>query len=158
MTSFESQTLFDETAVRILEELQADGRMSMAELGRRVALSAPAVAERVKRLEEAGVISGYRAVINPNRMGYSLSAIVRLSPHDSEYTTAARLKEAVVRRPEILDCWHTVGDDCFFLRIVVRDAAHLEQFLEGMMPLGRTSTAIVLSTTAEGRPIRPLAG
>jgi Lrp/AsnC family leucine-responsive transcriptional regulator len=58
----------------------------------------------------------------------------------------------------VLDCWHTVGDDCFYLRIVVRDAEHLERFLEGMMALGKTATAIVLSTTVEGRPVQPLVG
>ena len=130
----------------------------MAELGRRVSLSAPAVAERVKRLEDAGVITGYRAVVNPARLGYGLSAIVRLAPHVTARSTPGDLKAAVVRRPEVLDCWHTVGDDCFYLRIVVRDAEHLEGFLEGMMALGKTATAIVLSTTVEGRPVQPLVG
>jgi Lrp/AsnC family leucine-responsive transcriptional regulator len=158
MTSYESQALLDETAMRILEELQTDGRMTMAELGRRVALSAPAVAERVKRLEEAGIIKGYRAVVDPARLGYGLTAIVRMAPHVTERTTLDSLQASIGRLPEVLECWHTVGDDCFFMRVVLRDARHLECFLEEMMRLGKTSTAIVLSTTVEGRAVKPLVG
>ncbi|MCO6450642.1 MAG: Lrp/AsnC family transcriptional regulator [Caldilineales bacterium] len=155
MVAFLSNGVLDETAIRILEELQADARISLAELGRRVALSAPAVAERVKRLEEAGVIEGYRAVVNPRALGYGLTAIVRLAPQASENTTRREREQAVMRPPEVTDCWHTVGDDCFYLKVVVRDTEHLEQFLQSLLRIGKTSTSIVMSTAAEGRPIRP---
>jgi Lrp/AsnC family leucine-responsive transcriptional regulator len=81
-----------------------------------------------------------------------------MAPHLTQRTTLDGLQTSIGRLPEVLECWHTMGDDCFFLRVVLRDARHLECFLEEMMRLGKTSTAIVLSTTVEGRAVKPLVG
>ena len=99
---------------KILGELTADGRLSFAELGRRVSLSPPAVAERVQRLERVGVITGYRAEIDPRVLGYPLTAIVRVKPAPGQLP---RIPELAAEIPEIGECHRITGEDCFYLKL-----------------------------------------
>ncbi len=135
---------------RILAELQADARLSMAELGRRVHLSQPAVTERVRRLEEVGVISGYRAVVDSARLGYAIRAVIRVGRADE-----ARVRQAVEASPEVLTAFNVTGEDSWILEIAVRDVAHLEQVLQRYCALAETSTAIILKSVRENAPLRP---
>src|SRR5680860_357364 len=96
--------LLDETNRRILDELQADARLPLAELGRRVGMSAPAVGERVTRLEEAGVITGYRAVVDPRALGFGVSAIVRIRPATRPLATRPRSRTATGSRATTASC------------------------------------------------------
>lgn len=140
---------------RIVEALQEDGRLSWSELGRRVGLSQPAVAERVRRLEEAGVILGYHAVVDPARLGLGIRAFVRLRlGHGLE----ERLYARVALLPEVLECHRITGEDCLILQVAVASVQHLEQLLDQLKPFGMASTSIVLSSVVSHRPIACRAG
>src|SRR5213593_799591 len=107
----------DLTDRKIIGELTTDGRASLAELGRRVNLSSPAVAERVQRLERAGVITGYRAEIDPRALGYQLTAIVRIKPAPGQLS---RIPELAAEISEISECHRITGEDCFYIKIHLR--------------------------------------
>src|SRR5207249_10954783 len=98
-------------------ELTPDGRVSLAELGRRVDRSSPAVAERVQRLERAGIITGYRAELDPRALGYQLTAIVRIKPTPGQLP---RIPELALEIPEVGECHRITGEDCFFLKVYLR--------------------------------------
>ena len=136
---------------RILAELQADARLTMAELGRRVHLSQPAVTERVRKLEEAGVICGYRAVVDAGKLGYGIRAIIRISSLDD--ATMARALEA---SPEVLTAYGVTGEDSWILELAVRDVAHLRAALSRFCQQAPTSTAIILHALREHAPLKPL--
>jgi Lrp/AsnC family leucine-responsive transcriptional regulator len=140
----------DATDRRIIEELQADGRLAMAELGRRVKLSAPAVAERVQRLERDGVITGYHAAVDPRRIGYPLAAIVRIAPATRQLE---KIRELVRESPEVVECHRITGEDCFFLKLHVRSMDDLEPLLDRFMPYGRTTTSLIHSSPVPRRPL-----
>ena len=142
--------LLDETNRRILRELQHDGRVSMAELGRRVGLSSPAVAERVRTLELRGVIRGYRAELDPRALGLSLTTVIRIRPAPGQLRNVADL---AVRTPEIVDCRRVTGDDCYVMTAHVRDVEHLEEVIDHFTVLGQTTTAIVQSSPVAARPV-----
>ena len=144
----------DAVGLRLLEEVQADARLSNAELGRRVGLSAPAVAERLARLEEAGVISGYRAEVDPRELGYSLSVVLRIRPAPRELKKVAELAR---RTPEVVECHRITGDDCYFMRAWARDVEHMEELIDRFAPYGQTTTSIVQSSPVPRRPL-PLGG
>jgi Lrp/AsnC family leucine-responsive transcriptional regulator len=144
------QMVTDEINFRILEELQADGRLTMAELGRRVNLSPPAVAERVQRLEEAGVITGYHAVIDPKAIGYPLAAVVRVAPATRQLE---KIREIARETPEVVECHRITGEDCFFLKLHLRTIDDLERILDRFTPYGRTTTSLVHSSAVENRPL-----
>jgi Lrp/AsnC family leucine-responsive transcriptional regulator len=132
----------DDVNRRLLRELEQDGRLSTAELGRRVNLSPPAVAERVRRLEEAGVIAGYRAVIDPRAVGYPVAALVRVRPAPRQL---ARIAEIARDVPEVVECQRITGDDCFLLRLRLRSLDDLEGVLDRFVLYGQTTTSIVHS-------------
>jgi Lrp/AsnC family leucine-responsive transcriptional regulator len=140
----------DDTNRSLLAELQADARLTMAELGRRVGLSAPAVAERVQRLEQDGVIQGYRAQLSPRALGYSLSAILRIRPAPRELTKVADLARET---PEVVECHRITGDDCYFMKLHVRDVEHLEEVIDGFAAFGQTTTSIMQSSPVPGRAL-----
>jgi Lrp/AsnC family leucine-responsive transcriptional regulator len=144
-------SLLDETNRRLLEELQDDARLTLAELGRRVGLSPPAVAERVQRLEVAGVIRGYRAELDPRALGLSLSAIVRVRPAPGQLRSVADLAQ---RTPEVVECHRVTGDDCFVMKAHVRDVEHLEEVIDHFVVLGDTTTSIMQSSPV---PVRGVA-
>ena len=147
----ESKPELDSKDWQLLEALQWDARLGYAELGRKVRLSAPAVAERVRRLEDTGVISGYRATINPRRLGYTISAMIRLR---CDGTTCARIGSLVDDIPEVLECRRLAGEDSALLHVVAMSISHLESVLDRLLKTGTsTTTLIVLQTPHENRPL-----
>jgi Lrp/AsnC family transcriptional regulator, leucine-responsive regulatory protein len=142
--------MLDATNRRILEELQADARLSMAELGRRVNLTPPAVAERVQRLERDGVISGYHAHVDPKALGYSVAAVVRVAPATRQLD---RIREVARETPEVVECHRITGEDCFFLKLHLHAIDELEEVLDRFTPYGRTTTSIIHSSAVDGRPL-----
>jgi Lrp/AsnC family transcriptional regulator, leucine-responsive regulatory protein len=142
--------LLDVTSLRLLAELQADARVTLAELGRRVGLSSPAVAERLSRLERDGVIRGYHADVDPRALGYALSAVIRIRPAPRQIPEVARLAQET---PEVVECSRITGDDCFVMRAHVRDVDHLEEVIDRFTPFGQTTTSIVQSSPVPGRGV-----
>lgn len=142
--------LLDPKALRILAELQRDARLPFAELGRRVGLSTPAAAERVRRLEESGVIEGYEARINPRALGLEVTAFVRIRVTGAE-TLARKLSKLAGELSEVLECHRCTGDESFILKVRVASVAHLERLIDRLTPFGMTSTALVLSSPVERR-------
>ena len=151
-TAYES-TLLDDVNLRILVELQAEGRVGMAELGRRVGLSAPAVSERVQRLERAGVITGYRAELEAGALGYPISAVVRIRPSPGQLQ---RIPEIARGTPEVAECHRITGEDCYLLRLHLHSIDDLEELLDRFTPHGLTTTSIIHSTPVprRGPPLR----
>jgi Lrp/AsnC family transcriptional regulator, leucine-responsive regulatory protein len=127
----------DAKDLRILETLQKDARTPLSEIGRKVGLSQPAVAERVRRLEQAQVIEGYHARVNPAALGYHLQAFIRVSQHQHRHVVT--------------------GDDCAVLRVLARDVKHLEQLIVELNQFGSTATSIVLSSAVDGRVLKSAA-
>ena len=140
--------LLDNVNLRLLDELQTDGRLSVAELGRRVSMSPPAVAERVQRLERAGVITGYRAEIDPVAVGYPISAVVRIRPAPGQL---ARIPEIARETDEVSECHRITGEDCYLLRLHLRSIGELEELLDRFTPYGQTTTSIVHSSPVPRR-------
>jgi Lrp/AsnC family transcriptional regulator, leucine-responsive regulatory protein len=140
--------LIDDTNRRLLAELQENARLSLAELGRRVGLSPPAVAERVQRLEQRGVILGYRAEIDPRALGLSLSAVIRVRPAPGQLANVAKLAQETA---EVVDCRRVTGDDCYVMTAHVRDVEHLEEVIDYFVALGQTTTSIVQSAPVPRR-------
>lgn len=145
--------LLDETGRQILRILQEDGRVSFNELGRRVGLSSPAVAERVRRMEEAGIILGYRAVVDQARVGYPIMAIIRLAIPVTNLPKADELAKSI---PEVIECHHLTGSDGVLLKVAVSSVGHLEDVVSQMGCCGMTTTSIVLSSPVTVRPIDPI--
>ncbi|HEY7196822.1 MAG TPA: Lrp/AsnC family transcriptional regulator [Gaiellaceae bacterium] len=139
---------------RLLIELQEDGRLSIAELARRVNLSAPAVADRVQRLEEAGVIAGYRAVVDPKAVGYPIAAIVRIRPNTSQLSKIPELAREV---PEVVECHRVTGEDCYVMHLHLRAMDDLEEILDRFIVYGQTTTSIVHSSPISRRGV-PIEG
>src|SRR5688572_15238886 len=135
---------------RILAELQADARLSMAELGRRVHLSQPAVTERVRKLESAGVISGYRATVDLSKLGYGIRALIRVGRAD--YNKVVKL---VGQTPECINAYNVTGDDSWVLEIAVQDVSHLDTVVSKFCLLTETATSIILNTAREHQPMLP---
>lgn len=142
----------DATDWQILSALQTDGRLSFNQLGKRVNLSPPAVADRVRRLEEAGVITGYRAQVDPARAGQPLSAFVQM-----RCTTGRCLLKTTRAEdfPEVLEIHKLSGNSCSMLRVRVTSMRHLEGLFERLGEHGEMNTHVVLSTEFEGRPVQP---
>jgi Lrp/AsnC family leucine-responsive transcriptional regulator len=138
----------DETNVHLLTELQADARLSLAELGRRVGLSSPAVAERLQRLEQTGVIRGYHAELDPRAVGFVLSAVIRVRPAPRERHQVARIAQAT---PEVVDCRRITGEDCYVMTAHVRSVEHLEEVIDSFAAYGQTTTSIVQSAPVPRR-------
>lgn len=140
----------DQTDWRILDALQGDGRMSFADLARAVAMSPSAVTERVRRLEEAGVIAGYRAVLIPERVGLQILAFVRLRYPTGNYRPFHALLDTT---PEIIEAHHVTGEDCFVLKVVARSMRHLEEVAGRIAGLGAVTTSVVYSSLLPGRAL-----
>lgn len=134
----------DETDWLILGELQRDGRLPFTELARRVNLSASATTERVKRLEAAGIITGYRADVDLVTAGYPVLAVVRLKYPGNKHEPLHRLLQ---QRFEILECLRTTGDDCYTLKVAATSMTHLERLIDELTPFGSTTTNLVYSQT-----------
>jgi Lrp/AsnC family leucine-responsive transcriptional regulator len=140
----------DAVDATLLAALQHDGRASVAHLSKQVHMSPSAVTERLRRLEESGVITGYRASVDPERLGYGILAFVRLRYPSSNY---AALHNVLDVTPEVLEAHHVTGDDCFVLKIVATSMRHLEQVSGRIGALGAVTTNIVYSSPVSGRSV-----
>ena len=139
----------DGTDLRLIAELQSDARARIAELGRRVGLSPPAVAERLRRLEDGGAVT-FRAEVSPRALGYALSAIVRVSPMSGHVHA---IPDIARQTPEITECYRITGEDCYFMRLYLRSIDDLEPILDRFVAHGRTTTSIVHSAPVPPRPL-----
>lgn len=144
--------VLDDTNRRLLVELQSDARLSLAELGRRVGLSSPAVAERLQRLERQGVIRGYHATVDPAALGYPLSTIIRVRPAPRQMHKVAELVRSI---PEVVECQRITGEDCYLVKAHVRSVTHLEEIIYQLVTFGQTTTSIVQSSPVPPRGIEP---
>jgi Lrp/AsnC family leucine-responsive transcriptional regulator len=143
--------LLDDTNLALLGELQSDARLSLAELGRRVGLSSPAVAERLQRLERDGVIRAYRAELDPAALGYALSAVIRVRPAPRQLHKVA---DVARNAPEVVECHRITGEDCYLIKAHIRSMIHLEELLDELAPFGQTTTSIIQSSPV---PLRGIA-
>jgi Lrp/AsnC family leucine-responsive transcriptional regulator len=135
------QIKIDPTDIAILEVLQEDGRLSVSEVGRRIGLSHPATSERIKRLEERGIITGYRAQVDPQALGLAMQALLRLK---TSHENIPRALELFAETPEIVNVDRVTGEDCFVLRVIVPRPVDLEQIVDTIARLGPVTTAVVL--------------
>lgn len=138
----------DQVDARLLAALVDDGRISLAELARKVGLSPPSVAERIKRLEEADVIGGYTVRINPQALGLPVSAWLRIRPVPGQLQKVA---EIVRNLPAIVECDRVTGEDCFIARAHVRSVEDLEALIDAIIPYAMTNTSIVQSSPVPRR-------
>ena len=126
--------------------------MPFSELGRRVNLSAPAVAERLRRMEDAGIVRGYRALLSPAALGLRLQAYIRITVRYGQYDAFAAQLHAM---PEVLNADRVTGEDCYVLKVAVRDVEHLERVINAINRYGEPVTSIILSSKVEDRPLLP---
>jgi Lrp/AsnC family transcriptional regulator, leucine-responsive regulatory protein len=147
--AFEMPSDLDAIDRRMVAELQQEPRARVAELARRVGLSSPAVAERLRRLEDSGILS-YRAEVSPRALGYTMCAIVRISPVGG----GLRLIPGIAREvPNVTECHRITGEDCYFIKVYLRSIEELEPILDLFTPHGRTTTSIVHSSPVPSRPL-----
>jgi Lrp/AsnC family leucine-responsive transcriptional regulator len=144
--------MIDDIDWKIIKELQLNARVSFAELGRRVGLTTPAVIERVRKLEDARVITGYRAEIDPAKVGFPVSAFIRMSISGIDYS---HIIEVAQNSSEVLECHRGTGGDSFILKVAVADVEHLQDLIDRLTPYGITTTSIVLSSPVKNRVIGP---
>lgn len=149
-----TDSVADTVNARILAELRDDPRLTMTELGRRVGLSSPAVTERVRRLEETGVIQGYRLDLNPVALGLPIAAYVRIRPNTGQLHKIAELAQRI---PEIVECHRITGEDCFILKVYLPSIDQLDRILDSFLQYGATTTSIIQSSPVPLRPA-PLPG
>ena len=142
--------MIDEIDRKLLRELQQDARASYAELGRRVGLTTPAVIERIRKLEDAGIIIGYRAEIDPAKIGLPITAFIRMSITGVDYSHTI---EVANESKEILECHRGTGGDSFIMRVVVESVEHLQEVIDRLTPYGITTTTIVLSSPVQQRAV-----
>ncbi len=145
------EKLLDSIGQNILRELKADARISYSQLGRVVGLSTPAVTERVRKLEEAGVIRGYHARIREKNMDSAVTAFIELSAAASQYD---QVKKAADKLDQVMECHHVSGDAAFVLKICVATVSDLESVVAQFSPFGTTRTSIVLSSSKDGSQAR----
>jgi Lrp/AsnC family leucine-responsive transcriptional regulator len=145
----DSQAL-DATNLRLLSELRHDARVSLAELGRRVGLSSPAVAERLARLERDGIV-GYRVDVDPRALGYPFGAVLRMRPAPRQI---AKVADVARLTHEVVECHRVTGEDCFYMKLHVRSVEHLEEVIDRFTPYGQTTTSIIQSSPVPARGLR----
>jgi Lrp/AsnC family transcriptional regulator, leucine-responsive regulatory protein len=143
--------MIDEIDRKILNELQLDGRISYAELGRRVGLTTPAVIERVRKLEDSGIVTGYRAEIDPSKVGLPITAFIRMSISGVDYS---HIIEVAEESDEVLECHRGTGGDSFIMKVAVSSVEHLQEVIDRLTPYGITTTTIVLSSPVKRRVIQ----
>lgn len=142
--------MIDEIDWKILKELQGNARISFAELGRRVGLTTPAVIERVRKLEDAGIITGYRIEIDTAKVGLPITAFLRMSISGVDYS---HIVEVAKESEEVLECHRGTGGDSFIMKVAVADVEHLQTLIDKLTPYGITTTSIVLSSPVKRRII-----
>lgn len=144
------ERLLDKPGREILHALQENARVSWSALGRRVGLSAPAVAERVRRMEDAGLVTGYRASVNLEKLGFPVSAIIRVSAPEER---CPPLKALIKSLPEVLACHHVTGSDAYVLTVAAASVKHLESLIERLGRYGTPTTSVILSSPVEARAV-----
>lgn len=144
------ETGVDEISWHILCELQKEARLSFAELGRRVGLSAPAVADRVQKMEEAGIIRGYTATLDLARVGLEISAFVRITVISGNH---GPIQAEMRDMPQVMEAHRVTGEDCYIVRIAFGEMADLEPILDRLSRFGTTRTSVVVSTPIRQRVI-----
>lgn len=145
-----SEFLLDRRNVELLCLLRDDPRLGISELARRIGMSAPAVRERILRLEEAGVIRGYRLELDPAALGYPISAYVRVRPAPGQLPKIAELARSL---PQVVECHRVTGEDCFVLKVYLPSIDELDQVLDRFLAYGQTTTSIVQSTPVPPRSL-----
>ena len=145
-----SQKSLDDTSWEILKILQEDARIPFKELGKRVGLSSPAVAERVRRLEEAGIINSYRAELNLEKLGLPITALITLKSFGHNCN---EIRSLMRECPEVQTCYRVTGNDHYLLKVVVTSVGHLEELVDRFIPYATVTTSIVLSVPVTGRVI-----
>jgi Lrp/AsnC family transcriptional regulator, leucine-responsive regulatory protein len=141
--------VFDKINVALLRELQADPRLPISELARRVNMSAPAVRDRIGRLEAIGVIAGYRVVIDPASVGLPVTAFVRIRPAPGTLPKIAKLAQEI---EEVTECYRITGEDCFLVKLHAPALEQLELTLDRFLAFGTTTSSLVVSTPVPMRP------
>ena len=152
--ALEIEKLLDATGWQLLRELQQNARLSYSELGQRVGLSSPAVAERIRRMEDAGIISGYHAEVNRAKIGFPITAIIRMSTLAGERCT--RFAGFVQNMPEVLECYRVTGSDSLVIKVMASSIEHLETLIDSLSAHGQLTTSMVLSTPVARRTITPV--
>jgi Lrp/AsnC family leucine-responsive transcriptional regulator len=142
--------MIDEIDWKILLELQKDARTSYAELSRRIGLTTPAIIERIRKLEDAGIITGYRVEIDTAKVGLPILAFVRMSISGVDYS---HIVEVAKESKEVLECHRGTGGDSFILKVAVASIEHLQVIIDKLTPYGITTTSIVLSSPVKSRVI-----
>jgi Lrp/AsnC family leucine-responsive transcriptional regulator len=145
-----ANSLLDDLNRRLLAELHEDPRLSMSALARRVGMSAPAVTERVQRLERAGIITGYRLEVDPVALGLPVTAFARVRPAAGQLSKIADLARSM---PQVTECHRITGEDCFLIKVHGATVADLETVLDRFLVYGQTVTSIVVSTPVPPRPL-----
>ena len=148
------QASIDDIDCEILAELQANARITFAELGRRVGLSTPAVIERVRRMEESGVIMGYRTAVDPAKVGLPVRAFVHVTVAGDKL---AKFASVVRNLPEVLECHRVTGAESFIVQVAVRDVGHMEAVIDSMMPYVSTNTSMILASPVSWNSVLPAA-
>jgi len=143
--------MIDAISWQILDCLQKNARQSFAEIGRKVGLTSPAVAERVKKMEDSGVIKGYKAQVSYHKTGHQLKAVITLRAF------MGRLKpflEKVKEFKEVINCYRITGNENIIMEVVLYDQSHLEEFIDKLITYGETKTHIILSNVIEQGPVK----
>src|SRR5260221_928018 len=147
--ALDNEKLLDETGWQLLHELQQHARLSFSELGQRVGLSSPAVAERVRKMEDAGIITGYHAEVNPAKLGFPVMAIIRMTSlaRAGKYAGASskQVNTLVNQFPEVIESYRATGSDITLMKVIATSVEHLDDVIERLAELGQTTTSIVLS-------------
>ena len=145
--------MIDDIDWKILEELQKNARTSFAEIGRRINLTTPAVIERIRKLEDAQIITGYRAEIDTSKIGLPITAFIRMSISGVDYS---HIIKTVENSSEVLECHRGTGSDSFIMKVAVADVGHLQNLIDKLTPYGITTTSIVLSSPVKRRIIEAI--
>jgi Lrp/AsnC family transcriptional regulator, leucine-responsive regulatory protein len=149
-----SELVLDAKNVKLLRLLTDDPRLGIAELARAIGMSAPAVRERLQRLEEAGIIQGYRIDIDPRALGYPIAAILRVRPMPGKLSKIAELAQQM---PQIVECHRITGEDCFLMKLYLEDLDGLDAILDRFLAYGQTTTSLIQSSPVPPRAL-PLPG
>ena len=152
MTGLAGSSPIDDIDCEILAQLQANARIAFAELGRRVGLSTPAVIERVKRLEESHIILGYRAMVDPAKVGLPVRAFIKVTIAGDKLVKFADLVKTL---REVLECHRVTGSESFMVQVAVRDVGHMEEVIDAMMPYVATNTSMILASPVPWNSILP---
>ncbi len=153
--ALEIEKLLDDTGWQLLHALQQNARLSYSELGQRVGLSSPAVAERIHRMEDAGIISGYHVEINRSKLGYPITATIRMSTSPGDQ--CSRFATFVQEIPEVLECYRVTGSDSLIMKVMASSVEHLESLIDRLSAHGQLTTSMVLSAPVTRRVVTPVA-